>query len=246
MYIGILGGAFNPVHAGHMRLALEALEMTRLPGMAGGAPGLDRVDMTPCSQPPHKPMRGLLPFDLRLDLARAAVESTEGLTVSDVEGRRPGPSYTWDTLKVYRREHPDARLLFMVGGEDFTALAGWRRGLELPRLADIAMVPRADAGQAEFRRGVRLHWPEARLIEDSPQPYAELPWGARLLYLPLPRLDISASAIRQRWLEGRSVRFLMPDAALDILTERRPFVDACWREGARQNCPSLSGSICGT
>ena len=224
MYIGILGGSFNPIHIGHLRLAIEAREA---PGLL--AP-LDRVDLVPCAQPPHKSMRGLLPFDLRLHLARAAVEGVPGLAVNGLEGERSGPSYTWHTLEAYRAAHPGARLLFIVGGEDFGALAQWYRGLELPQLADVAMVPRAGSAQAAFRHEAARHWPDARLVQDDRQLYAELPWGARLIYLPLPRLDISASCLRQRWMARRSVRFLMPEAALDVLEAHRAAVTACWSE----------------
>lgn len=230
-YIGILGGSFNPVHVGHLRLAIEVGEATGLP-----LP-LDRVDLVPCAQPPHKPMRGLLPFDLRVELLRAAVRDEPGLGVNDIEGQRPGPSYTWHTLEAYKRCHPSTRLLFIVGGEDFGALAQWYRGQELPRLADIAMVPRADFAQAAFRHEATRHWPEARIVQNAANLYAELPWGARLIYLPLPRLDISASSVRRRWLDRRSVRFLVPEAALTVLEARRPEITTCWTEAPLEDSP---------
>lgn len=219
MYIGILGGSFNPVHVAHLRLALEVLESGQ---------GCERLDLIPCAQPPHKSLRGMLPFELRLALLHAAVQDIPGLEVNDLEGRRQGPSYTWDTLSAYREAQPHARLLFVVGGEDFGALSHWHRGQELPHLTDIAMVPRAGSAQAAFRHEVARQWPEARLVQDSSGLHAVLPWGARLLYLPLPRLDISASFIRRRWLGGGSVRFLLPDAVLDVLDSRRDEVRACW------------------
>lgn len=226
MRIGILGGSFNPVHVGHVRLALEVLEAS----LPGAGERLHHVDMLPCAQPPHKPPRGLLPFALRLQLLRAAVAGIPGLEVNDLEGERPGPSYTCDTLAAYRKHYPDARLLFILGGEDFACLPQWRRGLELPQLADLAVVPRAGSDQADFQQDVLRNWPEARLIRTHSQLYAELPGDKRLIYLPLPRLDISASHIRQRWLAGRNVRFLLPDAVLHMLEEQRPAVAACWHD----------------
>lgn len=228
MYIGILGGSFNPVHTGHLRLALEALENAGLPDTAEGTGRLSYVDMVPCAQPPHKPALGLLPFDLRMALLQAAVRGIDDLRVNALEGRRLGPSYTWHTLEAYRAALPQARLTFIVGGEDFGALPQWYRGLELPRLADVVMVPRVNSGQAAFRHDVARHWPEARLVQDRYSLFAELPWGSRLIYLPLPRMDISASDIRQRWLAGRSTHLLLPDAVLDVLEEHRSIVSHCW------------------
>ena len=231
MYIGILGGSFNPVHVGHVRLALEVLES----GM-----GLDRMDLIPCAQPPHKSLRGMLPFDLRLKMLLAAVRDMPALAVNDLEGHRQGPSYTWDTLSAYRTRHPDARLLFVVGGEDFGAISQWHRGPELPRLADIAMVPRAGSAREAFCHEVVRQWPEARLTQDGDSLYATLPGGARLHYLPLPRLDISASFIRQRWLSGGSVHFLLPDAVLDVLRAHRAEVESCW---SLEESASLGGEV---
>lgn len=257
MYIGILGGSFNPVHVAHVRLALEMLEADVGFGHSDVAPDrpdrpdypdrpahslcLDRMDLIPCAQPPHKSLRSMLPFALRLAMLRAAVEDIPRLSVNDLEGRRQGPSYTWDTLSAYREAFPQARLLFVVGGEDFGALSHWHRGVELPQFADIAMVSREGSGQRAFRHEVARQWPEARLVHCGNRLHAELPWGARLLYLPLPRLDISASFIRRRWLRGGSVRFLVPDAVLQVLEERRDEVTACWNIEAQAPAPVLDG-----
>ena len=255
MHIGILGGSFNPVHVGHIRLALEVLEACRA-GLCAGLVNavssadsassispLQRMELVPSAQPPHKSGEDILPFDLRVQLLQAALHGGghtglpdmgakpgPDLVVNELEGQRQGPSYTWDTLEAYRQTYPGARLLFVVGGEDFGTLSQWHRGLELPRLADIAMVPRAGSAQTAFRDEVARQWPEARLVQDARGLYAELPWGGRLLYLPLPRLDISASFIRQRWLAGRSIRFLVPDAVLDVLEAHHTVVTRCWRQ----------------
>ena len=93
---GILGGTFNPVHNGHLRHALEA----------GEALGLDRVLLSPCAVPPHKAGAGILPFDLRVDMVRAAVDSIPLLEVDTLEGEMELPSYTWRTLQEWNRRHP--------------------------------------------------------------------------------------------------------------------------------------------
>lgn len=220
MRVGILGGSYNPVHIGHLRLALEALE-NPLPDSTV----LDRLDLVPSACPPHKSACGLLPFALRLAMLKAAVQGTP-LRVNTLEGEREGPSYTWDTLCAYQAALPGARLVFFVGGEDFDALPAWYRGLELPELADIVMFARGEAGRGCFDTAVARHWPLARTVGNS----VVLPSGGCLYYMPLPRLDVSASDLRQRWLDGHSVRFLVPDAVLDILEAHRVTVTDCWNE----------------
>ena len=224
MHIGILGGSFNPVHVGHVRLALEVLEASH-----AALPPLSAVHLIPSAQPPHKPAADMLPFALRLAMLKAAVQDMPGLMVNDLEGQRRGPSYTWDTLTAYHTLYPAARLLFVVGGEDYGALSQWHRGLELPQLTHIGMVPRAGADDAAFAEETSRHWPEARIVRQADSLYADLPGGARLYYLPLPRLDISASLIRERWLKGGNVRYLLPDPVLTVLEEHRDTVRQCWQ-----------------
>ncbi len=109
MKIGILGGSFNPVHNGHVRMAIEVLE--RL--------SLDRVELVPAKQPPHKQEGDILPFDLRLELVNQAIDGVPGLGSNPLEGEREGPSYTCDTLNCYRTEQPDSDFFFIVGRPRF-------------------------------------------------------------------------------------------------------------------------------
>ena len=224
MGIGILGGSFNPVHVGHLRLALEVLEAP--------AAALEYVDLLPCAEPPHKPQEGILPFELRAALLEVAVRHIPRLRVNRLEGLRSGPSYTWDTLTVYAAQYPGQRPLFILGGEDFATLPQWFRGLELPRLADFVVVPRAGAERGAFLRAAAALWPDAREAEAQfpGGARAVLPEGGQLLFLPLPRLDISASLIRERWLAGRDIHFLVPDAAVALLHAHRDVVAACWAD----------------
>lgn len=225
-YIGLLGGSFNPVHVGHIRLAIEIAEAL--------APA--RLDFVPCAIPPHKPSRGLLPFALRLQMLQEATKGHSGFHVSTLEAERPGPSYTWDTLQAYRQSEPDARLFFILGGEDFHTLPHWHRGYELPTLADMVVVPRAGADRGAFITTARQHWPETRPVPISQAGAIalELPAGTRLIYLPLPRLDISASLLRDKWLCGADITHLVPDPVLTLLRENAATVAECWGEATLQ------------
>ena len=229
--IGILGGSFNPVHIGHLRLALEMREVL----------GLSYVDLLPCALPPHKPATGVLPFDLRVQLLRAAIQGFDGLRINPMEGERDGPSYTWDSLRDYAARQPGARPFFILGCEDFCTLPQWHKGLELPRWADFVVVPRDGSGEERFAQAVRQNWPEAvpcsseavlHTAKLSDARAFALPKGAYLLYLPLMRLDISASLLRRRFVAGLDIHFLLPPASLECLEAERGMVEACWRSCA--------------
>lgn len=222
--IGIMGGTFNPVHIGHIRHAVEV----------GEALGLDKVLLTPAAVPPHKSGRGLLPFALRVELVRAAVAGVPRLGVNTLEGELDGPSYTYVSLEEWRKRH-GVEPYFLMGVEDFTALDSWYRGLELPRLAHLVVVPRAGSDRDIFRAAVRRYWPDGILCAcpvDTPpavcRETVRLPGGGLCTFLSVPRLDVSASFVRERWLAGRELHGLLPGGALAALVARREEVDHIW------------------
>ena len=213
MKIGILGGSFNPVHVGHVRMAIETLE--RL--------GLDRVELMPAKEPPHKPSEGILPFDLRMDLVNAAVDDVPGLGANPLEGERPGPSFTCDTLTCYADEQPKDELHFIVGASTFLEMHTWRRGLEVPALASLAVVNRWQAGEA-VADYIAETWPKAEREDDR----WTLPGGKVIRLLDAPRLDIKGEEIRRRWLERSSLRFLVPPGVESLLENRADEVELHW------------------
>ena len=220
--VGILGGSFNPVHIGHIRLAVEVGE--RL--------GLDRIDLVPAARPPHKSVSGLLPLATRLHLLELAVADTPFLRINDLEGRRDGASYTWDTLTAYRNEDPEREIFFILGTGDLLTLPLWRRGLELLSLARFVTVPR---NGTELER-VRTFLEDTDGINASPcsppVPAVEAAWRlspeTTLLYLPVPRLDVSSSLVRKIWREGRSVSCLLPPGVEKALRDQREKIDNVW------------------
>ncbi len=224
-YVGLFGGSFNPVHVGHIRLAIEALEYTDLPYT------LDHVELIPCATPAHKDPHALLPFDLRYDMLAAACEPLQGLMVSAMEAELQGTSYTWHTLERYAQKFPEQQHLFMEGIENLLDLPYWYRGLELPLLADIGVVPRGDGDKELFMRTVKQHWPQAT-FHQSPCLTAHITLEGqerRVFYLPIPRLDISSSYLRERWLASKSLYGLMPEAAQEILEKMRPQAQQFWK-----------------
>ena len=221
---GILGGTFNPVHNGHIRLAVEAAE----------ALGLERVLLMLCASPPHKGTGNLLPFALRAELVRAAVKSVPFLGVETLEGELPGPSYSWRTLLEWGMRHEGEKPYFLMGAESFAALDTWKRGRELPLFAHLVMVPRAGEDGRVFYESIRAFWPgslpDGRCAPSSRET-VRLAGGGQCTFLPVPRLDISSTFIRRRYLEGRSLLGLMPEEEIALLHAHENLVASSWGRG---------------
>lgn len=213
--LGILGGSFNPVHVGHLRLACEARETLRL----------DRVDLMPSAHPPHKSAADMLPYPLRLRLLSLAVDGRPGLGVSEIEGVLPPPSYTYQTLRAYRDLFPATELFFILGSRDLWTLPAWHRGLELIQLAHLAVADREGDGVEAVHEFVLNHYPEAE--QTAPSEHF-LPGGGLVRHFAIPRLDVSSTMLRDRWRQGRSLAWFIPEAPLREMERLRSEVEACW------------------
>ena len=132
--VGILGGTFDPIHHGHLRLALEM----------AAALELAAVRLLPLHVPPHR-APPIAPPEIRLRMILAAIEDQETLLADDREIKRQGISYTVDTLAELRREHAEVPLCLILGMDAFLSLPTWRHGERIIDLAHIAVAQRLDA-----------------------------------------------------------------------------------------------------
>jgi len=214
--LGILGGSFNPVHLAHLRAAVEVRD--RL--------GLDRVELVPAAVPPHKPGVRILPFTLRVELLRAATRDVEGLAVNLLEGDRPGPSYTYYTLREYLKNYSPDEFCFIMGIGDFLNLETWHRGLEIPGLADVCVVSREGRGIAEAREFICSRFSE--FAQHGGKGRWRGPGGRRIYFVDVTRLDISSSKIRELWRRNLKITFLTPISVERLLHENRETVDRAW------------------
>ena len=225
--VGILGGTFNPVHIGHLRFARAAADALRLA----------RLELMPCAQPPHKETVDVLPFEFRAELLRAALESQPSradqaeLVVSTLEGELPFPSYTWNLIHAWKERHPAEDPLFLLGGEDFVMLESWHKGLSLPEVTNLAVVPRGGVDETVFRQTAARYWPGSVVTSEAGVLSVQVSETTRCLFLPLPFLDISSSRLRAHWLAGGDVHCLTPDPVLDLLQSRKQTVTAIWSQG---------------
>ena len=129
--IGIMGGMFDPVHVGHIKVALAAQQVLQL----------DQVRLVPCSIPNHRD-HALCSSLQRLDMLHLAVNDYPSLVVDDRELNRPGTSYTYDTLLSVREEFREAALYFVLGVDAFASLDQWHRWLELFELCHFVVIER--------------------------------------------------------------------------------------------------------
>ena len=223
--VGLLGGTFDPIHFGHLRAAEEAYE----------ALGLRRVIFLPTGTPPHKHRPDLTPFALRLEMVRLATAGVPHFEVSDLEERLEKPSYTVRTLSHLRRELKE-ELFFILGLDAFLELETWHRFRELPTLSHLVVVTRGEGGKRAFEEKLKELFPEARAQGEA----WWLPGGYSLRYLPMLRLDISSTLLREAVRRGRSIRFLTPQPVADLIAARGLY-RAGGVSGARVGCGRSPG-----
>ena len=130
--LGILGGAFNPPHTGHLVCAQEAVVQLEL----------DRVLFMPVGQAPHRELEGDPGAEERLEMVELATADDERFEVSRLEVDREGPSYTSDTLRALREARPDDELFLILGGDQAASLPAWHEPEEVLALATVAVLER--------------------------------------------------------------------------------------------------------
>jgi nicotinate-nucleotide adenylyltransferase len=188
--VGILGGAFNPPHLGHLVCAQEALVQLKL----------DKVVFVPVGVAPHRTLDDDPGPEVRLEMVELAIADDEHFTTSRIEMDREGPSYTADTLEQMREESPEDELFLILGGDQAAALASWHEPEKVLERATLAVFERLSWGRNAIVIKI------GRLV------------GARdVRYLDMPLIQVSSSAIRRRVREGVPIRYLVPDKVVDYI-----------------------------
>jgi nicotinate-nucleotide adenylyltransferase len=178
--IVILGGTFDPIHIGHLAIA-EDVRFTL---------SADRVVFVPAAQQPLKSYNHTATAQQRLEMARLATADNHHFAVSDIEIRRGGLSYTVDTVAQIRAEEPQTELFFIVGVDAAATLPQWFDVERLLKLCRLVIVERPG-----------YTFDPATLFADLPLAHD------RIMIVPGPALDISASEVRRRLYENRPVRY---------------------------------------
>jgi nicotinate-nucleotide adenylyltransferase len=209
--IGILGGTFDPVHYGHLRLAEEAAD----------ACCLERVVLIPAALPNLRAAPAT-PAVHRLAMTRLAAEGNARLVVDDRELKRHGTSYTVDTLTELRTELGAERSLCLILGADaFLRLPAWSRWLRLFELCHVVVAARPGydvSAKLVAADELNCEWSRRNVTELTA--LAARPAGA-IARMDIPLLEISASDLRARMSQGRSIRYLLPSAVADHIAAHR-------------------------
>jgi nicotinate-nucleotide adenylyltransferase len=201
--VGVYGGTFNPIHVGHLRAAEEVSE----------ALDLERMLFVPSADPPHKkgPHEALAPAHDRLAWVERAVADNPRFAADPIEIDRGGRSYTVDTLRALA-DREDAELVFTVGRDAFAEIGTWREPETLFTLSHFCVTTRPPARKETLRE---LLPPLVRgAIELAPDGLSGLhrEAGTWVRLLEITALDVSASEVRRRLRDGRSIRYLVPES----------------------------------
>ena len=196
MRIGIYGGAFDPVHFGHLLLAEQCREQWQL----------DEVWFVPTKRPPHKDYE-LSDGRHRVEMLKFAVAGHRSFRVNTSELDREQVSFTVDTLATMSQDHPDASLFFLMGADSLRDLPTWREPDRIAQLATLLAVNRGSQPCDDFLKGLAPNI------------------ASKVRFVTMPGFSMSASEIRTRVRHGQSIRFMVPRAVEEYIVQNKLYRD---------------------
>ncbi|WP_100406723.1 nicotinate-nucleotide adenylyltransferase [Bacillus solitudinis] len=183
--IGLFGGTFDPPHVGHMLIAQEAKIHFKL----------DEIWFIPVQIPPHKERDLLTSSEERLEMLRLATRDNPYFHVSTVEVEREGKSYTIDTVKRLKKQFPDDKFFFLIGGDMIDYLPKWEKIEELLSIVTFIGVKRPGSASSSI-------------------------YSSKIKELEMPQVDFSSTMIRERVKRGLPVRYMVPRTIESFIGER--------------------------
>lgn len=227
--IGIIGGSYDPIHLGHLFLAETAYAEC----------GLDRVLFMPTPAPYHKAGKEIEDLEHRINMTKLAIKDNPHFEFSDFELGLPGDTYTYKTLENFKKEYPETEVYFIVGGDSLFSMENWVKPEKIFELATIISSKREDEGKGASgicRPSDELFDRDGDGIDDRAQAetlqdefsvqadYLRKKFGARIIDVKVPNIEISSSAIKNRIKAGKSVKYYLPDAVIEYIKENRLYI----------------------
>jgi nicotinate-nucleotide adenylyltransferase len=193
----LFGGSFDPIHHGHLIVSRYAAEALRI----------ERVVLIPSASPPHKQRVVLAPAADRVELCRQAVNGDPLFEVSDWEIGQAEPNYTLHTVRHFRALAPETPLYWLIGMDSLAELSSWYRVADLVSDCTLVTVRRPGSHEPDLSSLAELMTVEQiRELESH--------------VLVSPLVDISATDIRARIRDGRSIRYLVPEVVRQAIQAR--------------------------
>ena len=218
MTLGVLGGMFDPIHCGHV-VAMVAAER---------ALKLRSVLLIPSRLPPHRPEQPRVSTIHRLAMTTLAAADHPSWSVSDIELKRDGPSYTFDTLtELNGQGHPASQMFFITGADAFAEIATWSRYPAVLDLAHFTVVARPGTTLDSLKKRLpdlaeRMTTPASLKQASGPQPTEE----TRIILIEAVTPDVSSTEIRRRLRAGESIAGLVPDFVNTYIAHHRLYAEA--------------------
>jgi nicotinate-nucleotide adenylyltransferase len=203
--VGIFGGTFDPIHFGHLGLAVEAKK----------ALVLNKIFLIPSYNPPHKVGRTITPIEIRINMAQLAVGSHEGVEVSEIELERGGLSYTIDTVISFIDSFPNDEFFLLVGLDSFLDMSKWRFFGRIFELCNIVVGMRPKIGLPDtdncFKDWFGNENPYFRINSDLfMEEFIRKDNGKRVIFFQQEPCPAASSEIRSMIAEGKDVKNLLP------------------------------------
>lgn len=192
--IGIMGGTFNPIHIGHLLIAEKAREQL----------GLDCILFMPSGMPYMKDCREVLPGEIRTKMVELAIQSNPFFTISTMEVDREGLTYTYETLECLRSQNPDTEYYFILGADSLWKIEEWKHPERIFAACHILAAIRDNKSTEEMQN-------QAYYLKEK--------FNAHITLLQTGHMEVSSSMIRTLCREGKSIRYLVPDAVYDYITQ---------------------------
>ncbi len=202
--IAILGGTFDPVHVGHLRIALEIQQ----------AYDLAEVRFIPCWQPVHRDKPFATP-EQRLAMLDAAIENQPMFKIDDCEIQRQGPSYTIDTIEMLRQKFPRTPLCLILGLDAWSGFATWHRYEDILRLAHLIIAMRPSYLLPQTGKVAELL--KQHQTQDVSALHTSL--GGKILVHADTSIDIAATTLRDMIAKGQNPQGLLPDSIYDYIVK---------------------------
>lgn len=213
MRLGILGGTFDPIHLGHLRTAEEIGQELRL----------EKVYLIPSASPPHKTKEPVSTFHHRLAMVQLAVGDSPLLEALDLEGRRSGFSYSIETLKEFHTIFgPDTDLFFIIGIDAFLEIRSWKDYGHLFDYAHFVVIQRPGFKPEDLK--TLISDLGSKLQKSGRSQVFIMPSGKSLILTVPTLMDISSTRIRKMVMQGKSIRFLVPDLVRDFIIDKGLYI----------------------